>query len=113
MFNFYPRRIFLATHPVDMRKSFDTLAALVKTTLASNPYSGDAFLFYGKRKNRLKILFWEDSGFWLFSKRLEAGTFPIPTSDSPCFEMTRTQLQLFLDGIVVLQSKQLKRYKLS
>ena len=78
MFNFHPRRLFLATQVCDMRKSFDTLSALIKQSLQEDPFSGDAFIFIGKRKNRLKILLWEDSGFWLCSKRLETGTFIIP-----------------------------------
>lgn len=111
MLNFSNRRIFLAIQPVDMRKSFDTLSFVVKHQLALEPLSGDAFLFVGKRKNRLKILVWEESGYWLFSKRLEVGTFSLPkaTSDSKQF-LTSSQFQLLLEGVIVLESRQLKRY---
>jgi transposase len=75
MLNFSSRRLFLATQPVDLRKSFDSLSAFVSQHFSADPFSGDAFLFIGKRKNLLKILIWENSGFWLCSKRLEQGTF--------------------------------------
>ncbi len=112
MLNFSNRRIFLAAQPVDMRKSFDTLSFLVKQELAAEPLSGDAFLFIGKRKNRLKILVWEESGYWLFSKRLEVGTFSLPplSSEKKLF-LTPAQFQLLLEGVVVLASRQLKRYR--
>ena len=112
MFDFSNRRLFLASQPVDMRKSFDTLASYVSNQFHQNPYSGDAFLFIGKRKNRLKILIWEDSGFWIFSKRLEVGTFsiPKPSQQTPQVFLTPTEFRLLLDGIVVLKAKRLKRY---
>ena len=70
-------RIFLAKGATDMRKSFDTLAALVQAALGEDPYSGDVFVFVGKRRDRVKVLVWEVSGFWLCSKRLERGTFAV------------------------------------
>ena len=112
MFNFYPRRLFLYSHFTDMRKNFDSLAALVENQMHQNPTSTDAFLFINKRKNRLKILIWEDSGFWLLSKRLEIGTFSFQESSEPSsILLSNSQFQLLLEGIVLLQSKQLKRYK--
>lgn len=111
MLNFPQRRIFLATEPTDMRKSYDTLAALVKQNFHENPYSGDVFVFVGKRKNRLKILVWEDSGFWIFAKRLEVGTFPLPKKEdnSPVL-LSPSDFQLLLEGIIILKSKKLKRF---
>ena len=112
MFNFYPRRLFLYSYFTDMRKNFDSLAALVENQMYQNPTSTDAFLFINKRKNRLKILIWEDSGFWLLSKRLELGTFSFQESSQPsAILLSNSQFQLLLEGIVLLQSKQLKRYK--
>jgi hypothetical protein len=75
MFNLPVRNIYLANELVDMRKSFDTLAEFVKFNMEKDPLSGDAFVFIGKRRNRLKVLFWEDSGYWLCNKKLEQGTF--------------------------------------
>ena len=76
-------RIFLAQGATDMRKSYDTLAALVADALGSDPYSGDVFVFVGKRRDRVKILVWEVSGFWLCSKRLERGTFAVGSRLGP------------------------------
>jgi transposase len=107
-----PRRIFLATDPVDMRKSFDTLAFLIQSTFGHDPCQGDAFVFIGKRLNRLKVLLWEDSGFWLLCKRLEKGTFkdPFQRKDKPLLAMTSSEWYLFLDGILVLEKRNLSRY---
>ncbi len=79
MLNFTSQqRIFVARAVVDMRKSFDTLATLVRNDMQGDPLSGDIFVFIGRGKNRLKILCWDRSGFWLCAKRLESGTFALP-----------------------------------
>ena len=79
-----PNRIFIATALTDMRKSFDTLALIVQADLKRDPLSGDAYVFLGRRRNRLKVLWWEESGYWLCAKRLERGTFRSPASwDDP------------------------------
>ena len=70
-----PGRIYLCTLPADMRKGFDTLAALVRDFLGHDPLSGHMFLFVGRGKDRLKILYWDADGFALWYKRLEEGTF--------------------------------------
>ena len=72
------RRIFLARAPIDMRKGAGTLTALVEHGLEMDPYQGDIFLFVGRNRNRVKVLVWDHSGFWLCAKRLERGTFAIP-----------------------------------
>ena len=64
------QRIFLARAAVDMRKSFDALASLVTNQLGKDPFAGDVFVFVGKYRNRVKILVWEVSGFWVCAKRL-------------------------------------------
>lgn len=114
MINLRPGRIYLANEPVDMRKSFDTLADLVRFGIGQNPESGDAFVFIGKRRNRLKVLFWEDSGYWLCAKRLESGTFPlgsIVAVDGRCATITLSQWHNLLEGIVILSSRKLKRFR--
>lgn len=124
MINLRPARIFVANSPVDMRKSFDTLADIARYELDQDPLSGDAFVFIGKRRNRLKVLFWEDSGFWLCSKRLEQGTFipqmssfpsgiseTQPQGDSKAGVISMSQWYNLLEGIVILSSRRLKRYK--
>ena len=108
-----PRKIYLASEPVDMRMGFDTLAMMVQSVLHRDPYEGDAFVFVSRRRDRLKVLLWEDSGFWLLCKRLESGTFqnPLRPNKDGTIELTSTQWHIFLDGIVVLKSRNLSRYK--
>jgi len=64
------RRIFLARSPIDMRKGAGTLATIVEHSLGMDPYAGDIFVFLGKHANRVRVLVWDRSGFWLASKRL-------------------------------------------
>lgn len=72
------QKIWLAKAVTDMRKSFDTLAAMAQSQLGRDPYSGEVFIFVGTRKDRVKILVWDVSGFWVCAKRLEMGTFAVP-----------------------------------
>ena len=72
------RRVLVARAPVDMRKSFDTLAALVRGQLGQDPMNGDAYLFIGKRRDRAKILLWHGGGFWLCHRRPGRGRFRLP-----------------------------------
>src|SRR5207237_3404610 len=72
-------RIYLATGATDLRRSIDGLSALVREQLALDPLSGHLFLFRNRRGDRLKILAWDRSGFWVLYKRLEQGTFEWPT----------------------------------
>ena len=95
-------RVYLAPGRTDMRKSFDTLAALARDVLEKDPLSGHLFAFCGKRRNRVKILYWDGTGFWLFAKRLARGTFawPEPPSDGrPCLDLRPDELSALLSGI--------------
>lgn len=69
------RRIFVAREPQDMRRGIDLLACVVEHELGHEPYTGDCFLFLSKDRRKLKVLIWEEGGFWLCMKRLESGTF--------------------------------------
>jgi transposase len=73
----HQQRIFLARAPVDMRKGCDGLAALVSERLGKDALSGDVFLFVSRRRNMVKVLMWDVSGFWLATKRLERGVFGV------------------------------------
>jgi transposase len=100
MLSFPPSvRIFIATAPVDMRKSIDGLAELVVEILDQSPYAGHLFVFRGRRGDRVKILVWDQSGFWLFYKRLEKSRFRFPQAATPAHEMDSTELTLLLDGL--------------
>ena len=106
-------KVYVSLDPTDMRKSFDTLASIV-VNLGLNPMSGDLFVFTNKRKNRVKILIWENSRYWLCSKRLEVGTVAIPLNmDGPTsytIQIDVTELRLLIEGISLNQVKKSKRF---
>lgn len=77
------QRLFLVRGVVDMRKSYDTLAAVVLNQLDADPMNGDAFIFVGRDRRRLKLLVWAGDGFWICMKRLERGRFPLPKPALP------------------------------
>jgi transposase len=100
------RRIFLARTPIDMRKGAGSLTTLVEHALGMDPYQGDIFLFVGRHRNRVKILVWDFSGFWVCSKRLERGTFAIPADTvsperSGAAPLSAAEVHLLLEGINV------------
>lgn len=95
-------RVFVAVDPVDMRKSFDALALVVQHVLRQDPLSGHLFVFLGKRRHIARILFWDRSGFALFSKRLERGVFKLakdPSSGAASVQLDAAELVLLLEGI--------------
>jgi transposase len=106
-------RIYLAAGSTDMRKGFDTLAALVREHLGQDPLSGSLFLFVGRDRDRLKILYWDADGFALWYKRLEEGTFrlPTPTAGSRGVELKASELAMLLEGIDLRSLKRVKRYR--
>ena len=109
MLNFSPAvRIFVARDPVDLRKSFDTLAALVPPLWATDPLSGHVFCFFNRRADRVKLLVWDRTGFWLFYKRLEAGCFVRPPTAST--EWTARELFCVLEGIDLTTAHQRRRF---
>lgn len=104
-------RIWLCTQATDMRKSFTGLIALVKNPLGQNPLSGHYFVFVNLRKTQMKILYFEPSGYCLWSQRLEQGQYRVQPTTTGQRELTRTDLQLILAGIEVQKSRQFKRYQ--
>lgn len=93
-------KIFLATEPVDMRRGHDGLCALVRGKFDLDPYSGQVFVFVGKRGDRIKALFWDRGGFVLYYKRLARGRFqaPRPGAGADHVELDPTQLAMLLGG---------------
>jgi transposase len=91
-------RILAYNAPVDMRKSFDGLLGLVKGVLHEDPLSGSLFVFFNRRGNYLKLVYWDRTGFCLFAKRLESGRFVLP-SGSVKQELSERTFLLLLDGI--------------
>ena len=104
-------RIYFATELVDMRKGIDGLRALVEGALKRDPYGGHLFVFVGKSKDKVKILFWDSNGFVLYVKRLERGRFQLPVVDAhrKHVAMEPAQLTMLLDGID-LNAKRLARW---
>ena len=93
-------RIFLAVEPVDMRKQHNGLWAEAQNYLNEDPFKGALFVFSNKRRNRLKILFWDGGGTWIFSKRLEEGRFSWPRgSDDQKLVLTPEALSMLVGGI--------------
>ena len=95
-------RIFVAREPADMRKQFDGLAALVIGVIDEDPQSGHLFVFFNKRRDRAKIIWWDRSGYLMLCKRLERGRFQIfdqAGEDRVRFEVTSSDLALLLEGI--------------
>jgi len=95
-------RVFVARGATDMRKSFDTLAALVIDVIDHDPQSGHLFFFMNRRRDRVKILWWDRSGYCLLAKRLEHGRFRVfdrADGNAGSFEVTVSELSLMLEGI--------------
>jgi transposase len=105
--------IFLCSRHVDFRKCFDGLCGEVREYMGANPLDRSLFVFYNRRRDRLKLLLWDDDGFWLFYKRLEQGTFEVPRSstDEHSISLSAQQLQLILSGIELRSVRHRKRYK--
>ena len=116
MLSGFPRPIYVATTPVDMRKSFDGLAAIVKNGFKKNPLDGTFFVFINRSADRLKILYWDRDGYALWYKRLEAGRFRLPVALTPGGEavvlVSAAQLAMILEGIEALAIKRQKRFSL-
>ncbi len=104
-------RIYFATGLVDMRNGINGLRAIVEQVLKRNPDEGHLFVFIGKRRDMLKILFWDKNGYVVYFKRLERGRFQLPTIDEKRVkvEMEAAQLAMLLDGID-LNAKRLARW---
>lgn len=92
-------RIWLACGITDMRKGFDGLAAIVQLQLAEDPFSGQLFVFRGRRGDRVKLLWWDGDGLCLFAKRLERGRFVWPQAMSGSVHLSQAQLSMLLEGI--------------
>jgi transposase len=95
-------RIYVAAEPVDLRRGFDGLAEATRQILRQEPLSGFMFVFINRRKNRMKILLWEPSGYWVFYKRLERGTFRLPLAPrlgERHIVLESTDLALMIEGI--------------
>ena len=100
-------KIYLACGATDLRKSIDGLAALVKYRFDLDPFSTSLFVFCNQDRNKLKILYWDHNGFWLYYRRLEKGNFKWPkdAEEQKTMSVSRRQLQWLLDGLALQQSR--------
>lgn len=93
-------KVYLACGKTDLRKSFDTLAGLVRNHLGHDPLSGELFIFCNGDRNRVKILFWDMSGYWVCAKRLSSGAFDWPPlGETKALELSQEQLTILLGGL--------------
>jgi transposase len=101
--------IFVACGYTDMRKSIDGLVATVQQSFQLDPFSSSLFLFCGRRRDRLKALFWEGDGFVLLYKRLENGIFQWPKNEEQVKQLTPQQFRWLMEGLRVEQPKAHKK----
>ena len=108
-------RVFLYRLPTDMRKSFHGLIALVESAVQQDPLSGSLFVFLNRQRDRIKILYWGQTGFCIWYQQLQKGTYQLPDERSleeqQTIEVTRSQLSLILDGIDLSSARQRMRYQ--
>ena len=105
-------KIYLYAKNVDMRKSFDGLHGIIQTEFQRDVRLGDLFLFLNRRRNRIKLMYWDRDGLAIWMKRLERGTFQRPQSATGTnhIEMDATDLTLLLSGIELTTVKRRPRY---
>jgi transposase len=108
-------RVYLCASACDMRKSFDGLHALVTQSMQLDAFAGHLFVFANRRRDRIKILYWDRDGFAIWAKRLEEGTYAMPFNDTAetRHEITAAELGAILSGIDLSNAKRRKRYRRS
>ena len=103
-------RIFLCREVTDMRRGFDSLAAMARDVIGEDPLSGHLFVFRNRRGDRMKVLYWDRDGFVLFYKRLEKGTFRFPPAFDGRADVDHATLTLILEGIDVSHMRRQRRF---
>jgi transposase len=106
-------RLYLATEPVDLRRSYDGLSALVDGTFGKRAMSGDLFIFMNRRGNQIRILFWDRDGYVIMMKRLEEGTFrrARAADGKDLVEIDAGELAMLLEGIDAPTITRRRRYR--
>lgn len=97
--------VYLACGYTDLRRGIDGLAGMVQTRFRLDPFQNALFLFCGRRKDRIKGLYWEGDGFVLVYKRLESGSFQWPRNDEEARQLTAQQYRWLMEGLSVEQPK--------
>lgn len=101
-------KAYVSTTITDMRRSIDTLSILVKDVLQKDPFSGHLFVFCSRRGDKIKILYWDRTGYCLWYKRLETGVFRLPKIQAKVFTITPHELNLLLEGIELTDKNRLR-----
>lgn len=104
------RRYFIYAGVTDIRKSFDGLSGLVTSEMKGELLSGDVYIFLNRRRNMIKLLVWDRSGFVIYYKRLEKGTFEIPATGTDTLEVEWSELVMILEGIRLKGIRRRLRY---
>ena len=105
------QRYFIYGSATDMRKGFAGLSGLVRQHIDHDLMSGDVFIFINRRRDRIKLLMWDATGFALYYKQLEQGTFEIPEADQDAMELSWSELVMLLEGIKFKSIQCRKRYQ--
>ena len=108
-------RVYVATQPIDLRKSFDGLSLAVTSVLDRDPLSGHLFCFFNRRATMVRVLFWDRTGWCIISKRLSRGRFRLAEvvhSELACVEMDAVELSLILEGIDLSDAARRRRFRL-
>ena len=106
-------RIFISIESISMKNSYSGLISKTKQIIGEDPLSGYMFVFFNKRRDYVKALYWDESGYCIWSKRLEVGTFEIPKADNESCKkvaIDRKKLMLILEGISLKNIKERKRF---
>ena len=103
-------RVFVCLQPTDMRRSFDGLAMLTEQVIRQNPFSGHLFVFCNRRRDRVKLLYWDRDGYAIWYKRLEKGVFRFPDDDTASVEIESGDLWLLLEGIELATVRRRERW---
>ena len=105
-------QVYIACGHTDMRKQIDGLATLVESSFKLSPYTNSLFLFCGRKRDRIKALYWEGDGFVLLYKRLEDGSFQWPKDCEEVKLITKQELRWLLEGLSINQPKAVKKLKI-
>jgi len=103
-------QIYFCVVPVDMRRSFDSLAELVRKSLGQEPRSGHLFVFRNKAEDCMKILYWDRDGYAIWYKRLERGNFKLPSSSATSLEITPADFSMLLNGFDLVKMRRQNRW---
>lgn len=106
-------RIFYCVMPIDMRRSFDTLADMVRMQMQEDPKSGHLFVFRNKAEDCVKVLYWDKDGYAIWYKRVERGKFSLPSGAGGGLEIDFTEFSMLLSGIDMKKVKRQKRYEMA